>query len=92
MYYVYNIQLYIHVHLNAQQKEVTCTLYIVLCILCYSIYRNSGKCTYKNLYIRKIKIRNILETKYSRFTVHVTIIHITSYDFYGNVAYVFMCY
>ena len=34
---------------------------------------NNNVRTYENLYIRKIKIRNILETKYSRFTVYIYI-------------------
>ena len=33
------------------------------------VFVNNNVRTYENLYIRKIKIRNILETKYSRFTV-----------------------
>ena len=33
---------------------------------------NNNVCTYENLYIRKIKIRNILEMKYSQFTVFNT--------------------
>ena len=35
------------------------------------VFVNNNVRTYKNLYIRKIKIRNILETKYSRFTVYL---------------------
>ena len=33
---------------------------------------NNNVCTYENLYIRKIKIWNILEMKYSQFTVFNT--------------------
>ena len=44
-----------------------------MCLQTYTVIQekfvNNNVRTYENLYIQKIKLRNILETKYSRFTV-----------------------